>query len=547
MSHQLARQLASECSLIVGQGGGIQGDFDTCQWLGKVRTKRRTLENVCHLNNVEFPEDLLKKWGLSSVAARMQSVDWWKRKLKTAGDRNREMSQLSGLHDRVQSLKKSAERKGGKLVIGYRYVSAATLAQHRENKRRLNEYLEAVVAVCETGETLSLKRIAAASVSNPVCRQAELICRLKGFEQWGIDHGMKCLFITLTCPSKYHATSAKYNRETPRQAQAYLRKIWDRFRAWLGRERIHMHGFRMAEPHKDGTPHWHLVLWFDSALEALVVQNKMRQMFLGDLHPEGDRLERGASKRRVRTEIIDHASGKRGVLSYVLPYITKNITGKQADGKSTFKDKGTSLDSNAVAERAIAYASLWRIRQFQQIGGPSVGVWRELRRIRDQDEVALLPEEVTAMHAAADAHEWADYMAASMDKEIRAWVEKSADLLAALVAVHGSFEAVPHDELLTCLNSWGEPDIRKQLGIEVNGKRILTRAKKWRIERKPGEAAPHVPAFGTRLEIIISKTFDEMPDHLRQIERQAWEGLATAKREAREAFQGRSPPLDLWQ
>ncbi|MEF1214415.1 replication endonuclease, partial [Vibrio alginolyticus] len=46
--------------------------------------------------------------------------------------------------------------------------------------------------------------------------------------------------------------------------------------------------------------------------------------------------------------------------------------------------KGSSLSGSDAAERVVTWARVNQIRQFQFIGGPSVTVWRELRRLRDE-------------------------------------------------------------------------------------------------------------------------------------------------------------------
>ncbi len=94
--------------------------------------------------------------------------------------------------------------------------------------------------------------------------------RMSGFDEIGRVHGHFGCMVTLTCPSSFHKKLAadgrdnpKFDGSTPRDGADYLQKVWTQIRAKLDREGIRVYGFRVAEPHHDGTPHWHFLLFME--------------------------------------------------------------------------------------------------------------------------------------------------------------------------------------------------------------------------------------------------------------------------------------------
>ncbi|PHS76010.1 MAG: hypothetical protein COB19_01500 [Porticoccus sp.] len=174
--------------------------------------------------------------------------------------------------------------------------------------------------------------------------------------------------------------------------QDYLNKVWQRTRAAFKRAGVTPFGMRVVEPHHDATPHWHLLLFFP------IEQVKQATEIFHRYATEMDRDEPGAEKHRFKVVYIDPDKGS--ATGYIAKYIAKNIDGHKVETDHYGRDATES------AERIEAWASTHHIRQFQQIGGASITVWRELRRLTaDEVDPKLLKEIISA----ADDGDWEAY------------------------------------------------------------------------------------------------------------------------------------------
>ncbi len=362
--------------------------------------------------------------------ARMQDGHWWRRRLRAQ-------------HARL--VEQHAIALGYVHAAGEKYASDVACRRRRQQQRRAARALARVEMVNQDGEVLTLAELAEHSNANPRIRRSELMTRVAGFEALARELGHVAEFVTLTAPSRFHAQgghNTSFAGASPREAQAWLCKTWQLFRAWAARRDIRFYGFRVAEPHQDGCPHWHLLLFMAPDCVARFRARFRRYAIridtpdlpappprLGELiHAQG--MQRGATRlaharraeaqhthavalrrqenaqvhrkchacRFVRVEM----DGTRSAAGYIAKYISKNIDGYQVQGDLYGQDAITG------AARVEAWAATHGIRQFQQIGGAPVGVWRELRRLREAAEDVSATLE--AARAAADDGAWREYI-----------------------------------------------------------------------------------------------------------------------------------------
>jgi len=307
------------------------------------------------------------------------------------------------------------------------YASNFAMSARRRQQGATDRYLRERRLISDAGEQLNLFDVWKGSVANPAIRRAELMTRMKGFEEISKELDHVAEFITLTCPSAYHAYNADGKRNelyegfSVREGQAWLNKMWARARAKLKKARILIYGFRVAEPHHDGTPHWHMVL-FCTPGDIGTLRSVLTEYWLSDRGGE-----RGATDHRIKFKAIDPAKGS--ATGYISKYVAKNIDGFEvgedyeataagldeqisattASGKddaTTAPKKKLASDAANTAPRVGAWASLHGIRQFQQIGGPQVTIYRECRRIREPTHVVSIER----ARVPADAGDWAGFV-----------------------------------------------------------------------------------------------------------------------------------------
>ncbi|WP_244073479.1 replication endonuclease [Nitrosomonas sp. PY1] len=320
---------------------------------------------------------------------RMCSPGWWNRRIHIL--RLRKIETIARNIELVNRLRGT-------------YASDYTVHVKRKQKERNREYLATNFVSNQNGEIFSLQNLADRSVSNPVVRRTELMTRIRGFEMVAEHLGHVGEFYTLTTPSRMHAclhtgrANPNHDGTTVLQAHEYLVHLWALIRAELDRQNIHPYGFRVVEPHHDGTPHWHLLL-FIPEMHREATRAIMRHYALMD---SGN--EPGALKRRFEAVPIDPAKGS--ATGYIAKYISKNIDGYKLE-QDLYGNPAAS-----AAERITAWANTWGIRQFQQIGGPSVTVWRQLRKLDKTED-----PELETIRKSATASDWAAFMLAMGDPE----------------------------------------------------------------------------------------------------------------------------------
>lgn len=398
---------------------------------------------------------------------KMQCDKWWARQLKTLRRQFLELLEIATgqvgkdlYHDKKS---KKFKRKG---ISPYSSKQAQREFNFAQASGR--QFLEMMELQSSDGDVISLIEAVKSGMANPANRRNELMLRIRETEELADEMGYVGVFYTITCPSRFHANSSKWNGETPKDAQNYLTQTWARARSKLNRRGLKYFGVRVVEPHADGCPHWHMMLFMPKN-KLQEVNAILRWYFIQEDKTElYDYYGPVATRAKVVTEWVDinthgvHVKTVEKCVSYRAgtkkselfktykqkrrEWGLKKSQGKKAKAPSKFyrtfsprfdaitmdKSKGSAASYIAKyisknidgymlgdhedaetgenlqeqANPVLAWASTWNIRQFQFQGSPSVTVYRELRRMR----TAISDDVIEPIRHAADTANWKDYV-----------------------------------------------------------------------------------------------------------------------------------------
>lgn len=326
---------------------------------------------------------------------RLCSHKWWRRRIRREiRGKQEQLARLLGMvgHGRCK------------------YVSQHTLGQY---KRQLEVQAQWLASHCVSAEItdpsgmqrtvmIPLERIASAAPSR---RYAEVMARASGIAEIADRHGMRPYMVTVTLAGYHHAAAERWDRSTTAELLDWQKEQWARLRARATKSGIKMIGMWAAEPHKDGTPHWHHVVWTD---DPGAVRAIFEEYYLEADEPN----EPGARMRRVVWEAAKCGNG--GAINYLLKYALKYVAKGDSGTAQTLREKGmTDYERDgAAAVRA------WRSTHGKRaLGWYACGVeqahistYRELRRVKDPARVqaAHRPHAVASQRgdwsAFCDAH-----------------------------------------------------------------------------------------------------------------------------------------------
>lgn len=367
--HWLQQQIAGDAAEgMAGRKLTAMECADFCRlFLADAVNGREGIAPFVQRQGLDMPESSV---GWLPERLRLESVEWWTRKLRTKATREQEYTHIQRGDVR-------------------QYCSEDLLKATREKQARVADWLgRTELKQLETKQAISLKQVHDGSLSNMGIREKELTVRSKGVTEYYLEQGYRGLIVTTTAGASWHrlrtvidsqgkktkVLNPRYNGATPKQVQQMLNKQLSLVRTYLSNRDIKITGIRVAEPHADGCTHWHFVLWFKNGKEAKTAIQAFRRYFLFHEGPP----EPGALKHRLKFDTVNPKKGD--AVGYVLKYITKGISGEHIDDHVDGNGEKIA-EGKEGAERTMAWARCWGIRQFQFLGAPPANIYREFRRV----------------------------------------------------------------------------------------------------------------------------------------------------------------------
>jgi hypothetical protein len=289
---------------------------------------------------------LTAKRGGAEVDKRMLSEKWQRRQVK------KEMLQDIDLFSHAKKM------VGGSVGREFPVIVPGLIKARAMQKKGWLQYGERTLLINEkTGKEILMSDVMIAAEKN---RNNESYTMLKGIQNQAEADGLSFGMLTLSAPPRFHPNPSmgqnSWDGSSPKDAHKWLSDAWRGVQRRLLKKGITVSGVRFTEFHKDGCPHWHII-FYTTAFDLLV--NEVRKVWPTD----------AAADFKIGDP------GKGSFANYCFGY----VFGAGKDGK--IPEHVAQYD----AKRAV-----WQQRKMQFFGIPNIGMWRAIRKLKNQPEDELL-------------------------------------------------------------------------------------------------------------------------------------------------------------
>lgn len=179
-------------------------------------------------------------------------------------------------------------------------------------------------------QSFTLAALASCSVEDKATRRTNLIARIAELERLAKAEGKAAMLVSIACPSRMcrlkwvdgeSRANPEWNGTMPREAAAYLSRVWFRARASFARNGVDICGIYVQEPGRDGTPHLQCLVFYTQE-NGPAVRSTIRHFAL-----DIDDINTAAQHARVQ---FDQINARPPLLA---GYVAKYFMASQADGE----------------------------------------------------------------------------------------------------------------------------------------------------------------------------------------------------------------------
>lgn len=330
-----------------------------------------------------------------------------------------------------------------------------------QSKQRQNHHAQKFAAEHELTAKIDGKAFAvpfSEAASSAQKRSAKLYVRAVGLEKFCTKLGLKGFFVTLTLPGHFHpnpsAGKNTWNGSTPEQGHDELHRLCRLIQREVNRKFGKLIGIRVEEPHEDGCPHWHLLIYIKPEHEAQL--RKIIERYFGN----------GIA---AQVEAIDPSKG-RGA-SYIMKYILPVL----------------NASGNTVAARYQAFRAAWGKRAIQFFDCPgSSTIWDQMRRIKPgSDDYQALSCYALELHSAACSNDYCTFLCV-LQRNVQLQSKSLPDGSTSVKKKRRVSILYWERNFVDCsaAKTKTTSKLKKIQGIEDHGNPIDTHPHDWKIEKK---------------------------------------------------------------